>query len=60
MVIIRARDFRIGLERKSVILRSQQSRLYLDEAHITLETVKVLRQTYLSKKDTKSLHSRLH
>jgi len=35
-----ARDFRHGLERKSVIRRSQQSRLYLDMAHVTLETVK--------------------
>ncbi|KAI9451012.1 hypothetical protein BJY52DRAFT_1299959 [Lactarius psammicola] len=35
-----ARDFRHGLERKSVIRRSQQSRLYLDKAHETLETVK--------------------
>ncbi|KAH8990993.1 hypothetical protein EDB92DRAFT_1816503 [Lactarius akahatsu] len=35
-----ARDFRHGLEGKSVIRRSQQSRLYLDKAHETLETVK--------------------
>jgi len=36
-----ARDFRHDLERKSVIRRSQQSRLYLDKAHETLETVKI-------------------
>ncbi|KAH9166402.1 hypothetical protein EDB89DRAFT_1910720 [Lactarius sanguifluus] len=35
-----ARDFRHGLEGKSVIRRSHQSRLYFDRAHETLETVK--------------------
>ncbi|KAH8982636.1 hypothetical protein EDB86DRAFT_326563 [Lactarius hatsudake] len=35
-----ARDFRHGLEGRGVIRRSQQSRLYLDKAHETLETVK--------------------
>lgn len=35
---------------KGVIRRSQQFRFYLDEAHETLETVKVQRQTYLLKK----------
>ncbi|KAI9447458.1 hypothetical protein H4582DRAFT_2051214 [Lactarius indigo] len=39
-LLTRTRDFRHGLEGKSVIRRSQQSRLYLDKAHETLETVK--------------------
>lgn len=34
-----ARDFRHGLEKKSLIQRSQQARLYFDKAHETLETV---------------------
>ncbi|KAI0296107.1 hypothetical protein B0F90DRAFT_1747326 [Multifurca ochricompacta] len=35
-----AMDFRYGIEKKSVIRRSQQSRLYLDKAHETLQTIK--------------------
>ena len=51
-MIISAKDFRHDLEKKSVLRRSQQSRLYLDKAHETLETVKRVKvqcKTYLSK-----------
>ncbi|KAN0137452.1 hypothetical protein V8E53_004897 [Lactarius tabidus] len=39
-LLTRAKDFRHGLEKKSVIRRTQQSHLYLDKAHETLETIK--------------------
>jgi hypothetical protein len=50
MVIESAGDFRHGLEKKSVIRRSQQSRLYLDKAHETLEIIKVQCKICFSKR----------